>query len=74
MEALKNIISRLAYKTTGFKSLFTVAVLASLWLHDFTAENVEALIALMGFVLGAKAVQYVADAFAGRKGSNGQDG
>jgi hypothetical protein len=73
METLKNIISRLAYKTTGFKSLFTVAVLASLWLHDFTAENVEALIALMGFVLGAKAVQYVADAVVGYKASSKED-
>lgn len=68
METIKSLLSRLAYKTTGFKSLFTIAVLASLWLHDFTAENVDALIALMGFVLGAKAVQYAADAFAGRKG------
>jgi hypothetical protein len=67
METIKDLLSRLAYKTTGFKSLFTIAVLASLWLHDFSAENVEALIALMGFVLGAKAVQYVADAVVGRR-------
>lgn len=67
METIKSLLSRLAYKTTGFKSLFTIAVLAALWLHDFSAENVDALVALMGFVLGAKAVQYVADAFAGRK-------
>jgi hypothetical protein len=73
METIKDILSRLAYKTTGFKSLFTIAVLASLWLHDFSDANVDALIALMGFVLGAKAVQYVADAVVLR-GKGGDDG
>jgi hypothetical protein len=64
---MKEFFTRLAYKTTGFKSLFVVAVLASLWLHDFTDNNADVLMMLIGTVLGAKAVQYAADAMKGKR-------
>lgn len=69
MEAIKTILTRLAYKTTGFKTLFVIGIVAALWLHDFSAQNADVLKYLIGFVLGAKAVQYAADALKGR--SNG---
>lgn len=67
MDTIKNILKRLAYKTTGFKSLYVIAVLVSLWLHDFSPANADVLIDLTRMVLGAKAVQYVADALVKRK-------
>lgn len=67
MDTIKAIITRLAYKTTGFKTLFVVGVMVALVLHDFSAQNADVLKYLIGFVLGAKAAQYVADAFKGRK-------
>ena len=61
-EFLADLGRRLAYKTSGFKSLFTIAVLASLWLHDFSDNNADVLMFLVGTVLTAKVAQYVTDA------------
>lgn len=71
METIKSILTRLAYKTTGFKSLYVIAVLVTLLLHDFTPENADVLIDLTRMVLGAKAVQYVAEAYLSKGGNDG---
>jgi hypothetical protein len=62
MDTIKNILSRLAYKTTGFKSLFVIGVMVALVMHQFSPQNADVLKFLIGFVLGAKALQYAADA------------
>ena len=70
---MKEFFTRLAFKLTGFKSLFTAAVLAILVLHDLSPENADVMTVLIVTVLGAKAVQYGADVFKAMKG-NGGDG
>ena len=71
---MKELLTRLAYKTSGFKSLFTAVVLALLVMHDFSPENAGVLTDLILAVLGAKAVQYMAEAAVKLKGkSNGED-
>lgn len=65
-----DIIKRFAYKTTGFKSLFVIAVLTVLLLHDFSPVNGDVLMRLIEFVLGAKAVQYAAQAIKEMKGKD----
>jgi len=55
---MKEFFIRLAYKVTGFKALFTAAVLAVLVIHDLSPENADVMIALILAVLGTKAVQY----------------
>jgi len=55
---MKEFFIRLSYKLTGFKSLFTAAVLAILVLHDLSPENADVLTVLIITVLGAKVAQY----------------
>ena len=55
---MKEFFIRLAYKATGFKFMFTTAVLGVLVLHDMSPENADVMITLVVTVLGAKAVQY----------------
>lgn len=58
---MKEFFTRLAYKLSGFKALFTMAVLVILVMHDLSPENADVLVKLIYAVLGAKAVQYGAD-------------
>jgi hypothetical protein len=55
---MKEFLIRLSYKLTGFKALFTAAVLAVLVVHDLSPENADVMIALILAVLGTKAAQY----------------
>lgn len=59
---MKEFFTRMAYKLSGFKSLFTMAVLAILVMHDMSPENADVLSVLIITVLGAKAVQYGTEA------------
>lgn len=70
---MKEFFTRLAYKATGFKFLFTSAVLGVLVLHDLSPENADVMIALIATVLGAKAVQYATGAFMAVKGKGEDD-
>lgn len=54
---MKELLSRLAYKLSGHKALFAIAVMVSLWLHDFTSTNGNVLIALIIAVFGLKSVE-----------------
>ena len=65
---MKELFIRLLAKLTGFKALFTAAVLAILVLHDLSPDNADVMTVLIITVLGAKAVQYGADALAKIKG------
>jgi len=60
---MKEFFTRLAFKLTGFKALFTAAVLAILVLHDLSPDNADVMIALIVAVLGTKAAQYGKDVF-----------
>jgi len=60
---MMDFLKRIAYKTTGFKSLFVIASLGLITLHDFSANNADIFMMLIGTVLGARAVQYAADAY-----------
>lgn len=62
---MKEFFIRLAYKLTGLKALFAMAVLAILVLHDLSPENADVMTKLIYSVLGAKAAQYAAEATAG---------
>lgn len=67
---MKEFLIRLSYKLTGFKALFTAAVLAILVLHDLSPENADVMTALIITVLGAKVAQYgkeVLDSMKGKK-------
>ena len=55
---MKEFLIRLSYKLTGFKALFTAAVLAILVAHDLSPENADVMTVLILAVLGVKAVQY----------------
>jgi len=68
-----DFLKRIGYSTTGFKALFVVACIAVLMLHNFTPENAMVFERLIEFVLGAKAVQYIAKAYADSK-KGGSDG
>lgn len=65
-----DLLKRIGYSTTGFKAIFVMACIGALMLHDFSPENALVFERLIEFVLGAKAVQYVAQAIGGRNGSN----
>jgi hypothetical protein len=67
---MKEFLNRLAEKLSGFKALFTIAVLALLVFHPFTATNASVLTNLIYAVLGAKAVQYVTGAAMAVKGKD----
>ena len=70
---MKEFFIRLAEKMTGFKALFTAAVLTILVLHDLSPENADTMGVLIMAVLGAKAAQYVAQVFSKSK-QEGDDG
>lgn len=59
---MKEFFRRLAVKLTGFKALFTMAVLALLVIHDLSPENADVMNVLILAVLGTKAVQYTTGA------------
>ncbi len=63
MDMIKKILERLAYNNTGFKALFVLMCTGVLMLHDFTPENALVFERLIEFVLGAKAAQYIAQAY-----------
>lgn len=65
---MKEFLLRLSYKLTGFKSLFTAAVLAILVLHDLSPENADVLTVLIITVLGTKVAQYGANVLKEMKG------
>lgn len=71
---MKEFFIRLAIKLSGFKALFTAAVLAILVVHDLSPENADVMTVLIITVLGAKAVQYGTEVLkAMQKGKTDED-
>ena len=64
---IKELLNRLYVKLISFKAMFTIAVLVLLSTVQFSPDNANVLKDLIYAVLGAKAVQYAAAAYAGNK-------